>query len=50
MPSAAMLAAEAKNRRGKGDEVYIYVNRSNVLKVLEQSGTLDVFGQEHIIH
>lgn len=49
VPGAAMLAAEAKKRRAKGDEVYIYVTRSNVLKVLETSGLLKSFGEARII-
>jgi SulP family sulfate permease len=49
VPGAMMLAAEADNRRRKGDEIYIYVTRSQVQKVLEQSGCLDTFGADHII-
>ena len=49
VPGAMMLAAEAGSRRGKGDEIYIYVTRSDVHKVLEQSGCLDTFGADHII-
>ena len=49
VPGAMMLAAEANSRRNKGDEIYIYVTRSDVHKVLEQSGCLDIFGADHII-
>ena len=50
VPGAAMIAAEAQRRRAQGDEVYIYVTRSDVLSVLEQSGCLSAFGKDHIIH
>jgi SulP family sulfate permease len=49
VPGAMMLATEANSRRSKGDEIYIYVTRSDVRKVLEQSGSLDIFGADHII-
>lgn len=49
VPGAMMLAAEANSRAGKGDEIYIYVTRSDVHCVLEQSGCLDAFGADHII-
>jgi SulP family sulfate permease len=49
VPGAMMLAAEANSRAGKGDEIYIYVTRSDVHRVLEQSGCLDAFGADHII-
>lgn len=50
VPGAAMLAAEASKRRARGDEVYIYVTRSSVLKVLQDTGILKVFGEQNIIH
>ncbi len=50
VPGAMMLAAEAGNRRRKGDEIYIYVTRNQVQEVLEQSGCLDTFGADNIIH
>lgn len=50
VPGAAMLAAEAKRRRAHGDEIYIYVTRSSVLKVLQDSGMLKIFGEQNIIH
>jgi len=49
VPGAMMLAAEASNRRSMGDEIYIYVTRSSVHKVLEQSACLETFGADHII-
>ncbi|MGB5339928.1 MAG: SulP family inorganic anion transporter, partial [Gammaproteobacteria bacterium] len=49
VPGAMMLAAEAHSRARRGDEIYIYVTRSDVIKVLEQSGCLDLFGTDHII-
>ncbi|MGB5178645.1 MAG: SulP family inorganic anion transporter [Gammaproteobacteria bacterium] len=49
VPGAMMLAAEASSRASQGDEIYIYVTRSNVHRVLEQSGCLDAFGADHII-
>jgi SulP family sulfate permease len=50
VPGAMMLAAEANNRRNKGDDIYIYVTRSSVNEVLEQSGCLDAFGADNVIH
>lgn len=50
VPGAAMLAAQARNRRAMGDDVYIYVTRSNLLMVLGASGLLGEFGEDHVIH
>ncbi len=50
VPGAAMLAAEAKRRHERGDEIYIYVTRNSVLKVLEDSGMLKLFGEQNVIH
>ena len=49
VPGAMMLAAEANGRAAKGDEIYIYVTRSETHRVLEQSGCLDAFGADNII-
>ncbi len=49
VPGVALISAEVKKRQEKDDEVFIYVTRSNVMDVLEKSGCLDEFGEEHII-
>ncbi len=50
VPGAAMITAEARKSQQTGNEIFIYVTRSNVLDVLEKSGCLDNFGADHVIH
>ncbi len=49
MPGVAMIAAEAKRRRDRGSELYLYLTREGVDRLLEDSGLLDVIGRERII-
>lgn len=50
IPGASLITTDAMRRRSRGDDVYLYVTRSNVLVVLKKSGALEIFGEDHIIH
>ena len=50
VPGVMLLAEEAKRRRARGDEIYIYVTRSSVLKMIEDAGLLKIFGEQNLIH
>ncbi len=50
VPGAILIAAEAKRRRDRGDDLYLYTTRSSVLDVLERSGCLQILGEDYVIH
>jgi MFS superfamily sulfate permease-like transporter/rhodanese-related sulfurtransferase len=49
VPGAVMLAEEARRRQGRGDEIYVYATRKNVIEVLDKAGALAVLGEGSII-
>jgi SulP family sulfate permease len=50
VPGAVMIGAEVKRRRDKGDDVYIYVTRKDIVNILNKSGCLDIIGEDHLIY
>jgi len=48
-PGAAMIAKELEKRRLKGDKMYLYINRSNIVSVLRSTGCLQEFGEEYVL-
>jgi hypothetical protein len=49
VPGAAIIGKELEKRRQKGDEVYLYISRSNVVSVLRSTGCLQAFGEEYVL-
>ena len=50
VPGAGLLAEEANRRRQRGDELYVYATREDVIDVLDKAGVLAVLGEASIIH
>jgi len=48
-PGAALIAKELAKRRAAGDEMYLYINRSNVVSVLRSTGCLQNFGEDYVL-
>lgn len=48
-PGVGLLAAEAKRRRERGGEFYLYVSRPAILTALRHSGRLAEIGEDHIL-
>lgn len=48
-PGAELIGKELKKRRLKGDEMYLYINRSNVVSVLRTTECLKNFGEEYVL-
>jgi len=48
-PGAELLGKELAKRRAKGDEMYLFINRSNVISVLRSTGCLKSFGEEYVL-
>lgn len=50
IPGAGLLAEEAIKRRHRGDELFIYATRKNVIDALEKAGALASIGEANIIY
>ncbi len=50
VPGGQLIAEEAKRRRDRGDTVYVYITRDELLHTLDRAGALDVLGGDGIIH
>lgn len=50
IPGAGLLAEEAVKRRHRGDELFIYATRTNVIDALKKSGALASIGEANIIY
>jgi len=50
VPGAVLLAEEATRRRRRGDEIFVYATRKDVLDALDRAGALAVLGETSIIH
>jgi len=50
IPAAIFLGTEARRRRERGDDIYVYVTRDNVCDILKKAGCLKALGEDHVIH
>ena len=49
VPGAALIGKELEKRRAMGDEMYLYITRSNVVSVLRSTGCLQSFGEQYVL-
>lgn len=49
VPGARLLAEEAVRRRQRGDEIYVYAAREDVINAMSKAGALAVLGEASII-
>jgi len=50
VPGANLLAAEARRRRQRGGDLYVFVVRDGLLNVLQHSEFFKASGPDHVIH
>lgn len=50
VPGATLLVNLARRRRARGDDVYIHVSRDAVIEVLQRSGLMAEFREDHILY
>jgi SulP family sulfate permease len=49
VPGIAMIAAEAKRRRMRGSDLYVYVTTAKIMSAIAGSGYMESIGHDHVI-